>query len=255
VYRFYDESGVVVYVGKAKDLRRRLAQYRLAGPGKRGRKPRKVVKEAVALDWDLHESELDACLAEIRLIQTLRPRHNVVSAFEFLYPLIGQRRHRDTLRFCYTTSPESFDDYALHGTFRSREVTREAFFALMRLLGAIGHPEPRGRLDGDDRRAKHSHVYGFRRLPAGYAAGWSAFWRGEDDSALGELAVRLLEKPSARARAHEVQADLRALATFYAEEAAPLRAAVERCGMVAWPVPQQERDPLFLRARAGVAPG
>lgn len=252
VYRFFDAAGDVVYVGKAKDLRRRLGQYRAAGPGKRGKKPRVIVKDAVALDWDVHESELDACLAEVRLIQTLRPRHNVAGAFAFLYPLIGLRAVGDTVRFCYTSSPALFPEYALHGTYRSRELTGEAFFGLMRLLRLVGHPEPRARLDGEDRRDPHAYVFGYRRLPAPYAAAWTAFFRGEHDQILGELACRLLDKPSARKRAAEIQSDLRALAAFFAEEATPLRAAADAHALTTWPIPQSERDPLFIRARAAL---
>jgi len=250
VYRFFDDAGAVVYVGKAKNLRKRLAQYRNAGPGRRGKKPRTLVKEATAIEWEVLPSELDACLEEVRLIQALKPRQNVAAAFSFLYPMIGVRTHRDTVRFLYTTSPEHFPEYALHGAFRSRDTTGEAFFSLMRLLRWIGHPEPRTRLGGDDRRDEHSWVFGFRRLPDTHATAWTPFFRGEHDVIVSELACRLLDKPSARARAAEVQADLRALARFFSEEAAPLRRAVNELALPTWPVPQTERDPLFLRARA-----
>lgn len=250
VYRFFDDAGVVVYVGKAKNLRKRLAQYRNAGPGRRGKKPRTLVKEATAIAWEILPSELDACLEEVRLIQSLKPRQNVAAAFSFLYPMIGVRTHRDTVRFLYTTSPDRFPEYALHGAFRSRDTTGEAFFALVRLLRWLGHPEPRTRLGGDDRRDEHSWVFGFRRLPDAHATAWTPFFRGEHDVIVAELACRLLEKPSARARAAEVQTDLRALSRFFTEEAAPLRRAVTELGVGAWPIAQTDRDPLFLRARA-----
>lgn len=250
VYRFFDDAGVVVYVGKAKNLRKRLAQYRMAGPGRRGKKPRTLVKEATAIAWQVFPTELDACLEEVRLIQQLQPRQNVAAAFSFLYPMVGLRVHRDTLRFCYTTSPDLFPEYALFGAYRSRDTTGEAFFALMRLLRWIGHPEPRRGLGGEDLRDEHSWVFGFRRLPAAYHHAWPPFFRGEHDAVIAALACTLLEKPSARARASEVQDDLRSLARFYAEEAEPLRRAVKQLAVTAWPVPQTERDPLFVRWRA-----
>lgn len=251
VYRFYDREGVVVYVGKSVNLRRRLGQYRATTRARRHKKARVIVKDAVAIDWEVLPSELDACVAEVRLIQSLRPRHNVASAFEFLYPLVGLKRHGHTLRLCTTNTPARFGDYSLHGSYRSREVTRDAFFALARLLRRVGHPEPRTRLDGDDRRDPHSWVFGFRRLPESYLTTWDSFFRGEDDSVLGRVACRLLDQASARAQAAEVESDLRALATFFAEEASPLRHAVRELGFTQWPVPQTERDPLFVRYRLG----
>ena len=251
VYRFFDDAGVVVYVGKAKNLRRRLTQYRMAGPGRRGKKPRMLVKEATSIEWEVFPTELDACLAEVRLIQDLRPRQNIASAFAFLYPLIGVQTQRDTLRFCYTTSPDLFPGYTFHGAFRSRDTTGEAFFALMRLLRWVGHPEPRRSLGGEDQRDEHSYVFGFRRLPGAHATAWNAFFRGEHDVVIADLACKLLERPSARAKAHEVQTDLRSLRCFFQEEAEMLRRAVTELGFAPWPVPQTERDPLFLRFRAG----
>ena len=49
VYRYSDAEGVVIYVGKAKNLRRRLASYRNAGRKKAHRKMRRIVKAASSL--------------------------------------------------------------------------------------------------------------------------------------------------------------------------------------------------------------
>lgn len=250
VYRWLDADGVVIYVGKAKNLRRRLAQYRNTRPrAKRHSKRREIVRDAAALTWDVLPSDLDACLEEVRLIQTLRPRHNVASAFEFLYPLLGLDVRADHVRLCLTTLPERFPGYALHGAFRSRDLTGGAFFALMRLLRFVAHPVPRRAL-GDDDDVEHSYVFGWRRLAPRWPAALDAFWRGEDPALLGDLAVALLDRAGARAQAEVVQADLRLLRAFFREEAAPLRAAVTATGFTAWPVPQADRDPLFLRYRS-----
>lgn len=251
VYRFFDAAGEVVYVGKAKDLRRRLAQYRQAR-GRRGKKPRLVVRDAVELQWETYPSELDASVAEVRLIQTLRPRHNVVSTFDHLYPYIGARE-AGHWRLCFTSRPELFPEYTFSGAFRSREVTALGFFSLVRLLRFIAHMEPKARLGSELERDEHTTLVAFRQVPARFHASWSAFFRGERPDAAGDLAVRLLEKPSARAHAADVQSDLQALREFYDTEARPLREAVVVTGFDLWPVPQKERDPLFLRYR-GASP-
>ena len=65
VYLFKDEAGGVLYVGKAKNVRRRLAQYRNASRRKAHRKMRELVRVAHALEVRLEGSEADALLREM----------------------------------------------------------------------------------------------------------------------------------------------------------------------------------------------
>jgi hypothetical protein len=254
VYRLYDEAGRLLYVGKAKCLRRRLAQYRVTRRLKKDRKRQALVRAAVRIDWEVRPSELDAGLEEIRLIQDLQPRENVAGAFPFLYPFVGLAVEGRETRFCLTTTAEAFSRYELHGAFRSRRVTRTAFFSLMRLLAFVAHPSPQHRRE---RRAlpRYSCVRAFRHLPAGWPDLWRRFLRGESRAALEALALRLLEHAAARARRSEVQEALREVARFFDEEAVVLRAALQAAGAVeaAYPVPQRERDALLLRYRAEAA--
>ena len=111
VYRFYNAAGTLLYIGKARHLRRRLAQYRTTRRAKRDRKRRALVKSAARIVWDVCASELDAELTEIRLIQALHPRENVAGAFSFLYPFMGIRVDGRETRFCLTTSPEAFPGF------------------------------------------------------------------------------------------------------------------------------------------------
>jgi hypothetical protein len=250
VYRFLDAAGVLFYVGKAANLRRRLGQYRLTGRRKKERKRRALVKAAARITWEVCESPLAAALAEIRLIQTLRPPRNVASAFPFLYPYVGVATEGGETYFCLTTAPEAFPTFTFHGAFRSREVTGEAFFRLMDLLGYVGHPVPRHRcrrLGG----ARHSHVRGFRRLPTDSAEAWSALLRGTSREALEGLALRLLDHAGARARREETHRALRAVGRFFRHEARALDRVRTATGYAPYPVPQQERDLLFARYRVG----
>ena len=250
VYRIYDSAGGLLYVGKARDLRRRLAQYRTTRRTKKDRKRRALVRAAERIEWQACASELDASLTEIGLIQALHPRRNVAGAFPFLYPFIGIQVDGGDTRFCLTTSPEAFAAFELHGAFRSREVTREAFFALMRLLRFVGHEtarRPRHRLSVP----RHSHVRVFRRLPRDWPELWTAMLRGVSPAALEQLSLRLLDHDGACARSADIHADLKAVERFFADEASTLARAIAATGYVGYPVPQRDRDALFLRYRLG----
>src|SRR5438094_2359115 len=221
IYRMYDAAGGLLYVGKARNLRRRLAQYRTARRTKKDRKRRVLVRSADRIVWQVCASELEASLTEIRLIQTLRPRENVAGAFPFLYPFIGIHVDGRETRFCLTTSPEAYATFALHGAFRSRDVTGDAFFALMRLLRFVGHATPRRR-SARLSTPRHAHAFTYRRLPGDSAEAWGALLRGASCQALEQLALRLLDHAGARARRAEIQEDLRVIERFFDDEASPL---------------------------------
>ena len=79
------------------------------------------MKDAVSLSYEVCATELDASLQEVRLIQSLRPRHNVASAFEFMYPFVGLRELGHAgMPFCeiqlaLTSRPELFPDFEHFG--------------------------------------------------------------------------------------------------------------------------------------------
>lgn len=248
VYRFYDEAGALLYVGKARDLRRRLAQYRTARRTRAHAKRRALVRSAASIVWDVCATEGEAALRELRLIQSLAPRANVAGAFPFLYPYIGLRVDGSDTYFCLTTSPQAFGAFELHGAYRSRDVTGDAFFAVRRLLAFVGHPIPPRHSDRLV-AAPHSHVFGLRRLPADSHDLWRRLLRGASREALECVALRLVEHARARARRAHVQDALRAVARFYEDEAQPLAAAIAATGHAGYPVSQRDRDRLFLAYR------
>ena len=76
VYKFINEEGVVLYVGKAKNLKNRVSSYFNAA-GQAMNKTRVMVKNAHHLEFMMVESEQDALLLENTLIKKLQPRYNV----------------------------------------------------------------------------------------------------------------------------------------------------------------------------------
>src|SRR5436190_20574216 len=78
VYLVYEQQDELIYVGKAKNLKRRLSQYRNTLRRKQHRRMHGIVKDAARIKIQCAESHLDACLTEAILIQRHRPRWNIV---------------------------------------------------------------------------------------------------------------------------------------------------------------------------------
>jgi predicted GIY-YIG superfamily endonuclease len=249
VYLFKDEAGEVLYAGKAKDIRRRLASYRNAGRRRAHRKMRTLVRVAASLEVRLQPSERQALLVENELIRTLRPHYNVDGAYDFLYPAIGVSGEDGVVLLAFTTEPEAWSALGLawYGSFRSRLRAREAFDALAELLAYLGHLEPRSRLPKVPRR-RGSRLVALRRLPESVAPALHAFLGGGSRDLLPLLATLLLERPQARSEASEVQEALRTLDRFGRDDVRRLREALHATGRAGF-VHRSERDALFIAAR------
>src|SRR6478736_7156260 len=204
VYRYANSEGVVIYVGKAKNLRRRLSSYRNASRKKTHRKMRRVVKAAASLSYEHVATEEAALLLENALILELKPALNVDGAFTFLYPAIGVGRTDKHSLLCFTTQPEEYASHGLswYGTFRSRPRAKLAFDALVELLSLLGHKEKRTALPAHSTR-RGSRFVGLRQLPPELADSLPCFFAGEDGAFLGALSRALLSKPRARQDAGE----------------------------------------------------
>lgn len=250
VYVFRDAERGVLYVGKAKNLRRRLLRYRNAGRRRAHRKMRTLVREASSLEVRARSTEREALLEENALIRELRPRYNVDGAFAFLYPAVGIGHGDGHTLLCFTTKPEAYAALELRwfGTFRSRPRAREAFDALVELLALIGHVSRRTQLPAHP-SVRGSRVVGLRQLPRELAEGLSPFLGGEDRALLAALSTALLAKPRARRDAAHVEERLRLLDRFYDADTRKLRRAMARLGRTGTFVPQEERDTLFISAR------
>ena len=87
VYRYYDAEGNVIYVGKAKDLHKRVAQYFVA-PERLTRKTAVMVSKIADAQYTVVASEADALLLENNLIKQFKPRYNILLKDSKTYPWI-----------------------------------------------------------------------------------------------------------------------------------------------------------------------
>ncbi len=88
VYRFRDEHGRVIYVGKAKVLRNRLTSY-FANPDRLTPKTRTMVYTAGSVEWTVVGSELEALQLEYVWIKEYNPRFNIVFRDDKSYPYLA----------------------------------------------------------------------------------------------------------------------------------------------------------------------
>lgn len=87
VYRYYNSSGEVIYVGKAKDLHKRVAQY-FVPPERLNTKTRVLVSKIADVQYAVVDSEADALLLENNLIKQYKPRYNILLKDSKTYPWI-----------------------------------------------------------------------------------------------------------------------------------------------------------------------
>lgn len=87
IYEYYDKDGVIIYVGKAKNLKKRVSSYFTRDESLTG-KVRILVQKIVDIRYVVVDTELDALLLENNLIKKYQPRYNVLLKDDKTYPWI-----------------------------------------------------------------------------------------------------------------------------------------------------------------------
>ena len=85
-YQYFDEKGTIIYVGKAKNLKRRVSSY--FNKEHDSNKTRVLVKQIRDIKYIVVNTEEDALLLENNLIKQYRPRYNVLLKDDKTYPSI-----------------------------------------------------------------------------------------------------------------------------------------------------------------------
>lgn len=86
VYHFYDDNDNIIYIGKAKDLKRRVSSY--FSKNHTRLKTKKLVSKIVDIKCIIVETEIDALLLENNLIKKHQPRYNILLKDDKSYPWI-----------------------------------------------------------------------------------------------------------------------------------------------------------------------
>ena len=93
VYKYFDKDGVIIYVGKAKSLKKRVSSY-FTKKHHDNFKTSVLVSKIVHLEYTVVDTEMDALLLENSLIKEFQPKYNIALKDDKSYPYIKVSKER-----------------------------------------------------------------------------------------------------------------------------------------------------------------
>ena len=129
VYRFYDKEEKVIYVGKAKNLHKRVASY--FNKEHESGKLRLMVKKIENIEVVVTENEQDALLLENNLIKKLQPRYNVMLKDDKTFPWICIKK--EPFPRVFSTRQVKKDGSEYYGPYASVRMMRTLLETIRRL--------------------------------------------------------------------------------------------------------------------------
>ncbi|AQS35805.1 Excinuclease ABC subunit C [Shewanella psychrophila] len=130
VYRMYDADNVVIYVGKAKDLKKRLSSYFRKNLG--NVKTQALVSHIANIDVTVTHSETDALILENDYIKQYMPRYNVLLRDDKSYPYILLSHHKHP-RLAYHRGPKR-DKGTYFGPYPNGGAVRESLHLMQKIF-------------------------------------------------------------------------------------------------------------------------
>ncbi|RJS95291.1 excinuclease ABC subunit UvrC [Salinisphaera sp. Q1T1-3] len=131
VYRMYDASGDVLYVGKAKNLKKRVSSYFLRASG--NAKTEAMLDQVANIEVTITHTEDDALLLESTLIKKHRPRYNIYLRDDKSYPYLLITGDNDFPRVVYHRGAQKRSGHYF-GPFPSSGAVKNTADTLMRLF-------------------------------------------------------------------------------------------------------------------------
>ncbi len=136
VYLMKDAAGKIIYVGKAKRLKARVASYAREedAPSWYRQKVMAMVARVEAVDYIVTGSEKEALLLESTLIKRHRPRYNVDLRDDKSYPYFRLSLQDEFPRFSLVRRPDAGDGARYFGPFESAGAARKTLHWLQRIF-------------------------------------------------------------------------------------------------------------------------
>ncbi len=150
VYLHRDRFGRVIYVGKARDLRKRLSNYFTPSRLMRADpKVRALIEAIYDFDWHIAGSEPEALLLEGKLIKEYRPRYNVSFRDDKRFLMVKVDLHEEWPRFRLTRLKNPDDGARYFGPFAHSGALRQTLTFMRKKFGVLtfgrGSPSERER--------------------------------------------------------------------------------------------------------------
>jgi excinuclease ABC subunit C len=121
IYKYYDASGILIYVGKAKCLKKRIASY--FTKNQNSFKTIELVQKIERIEFTIVDSEQDALLLENSLIKQYKPRYNILLKDDKGYPYLVIKKERFPRVF---STWKKYNDGSIYlGPFTSKGTIRE----------------------------------------------------------------------------------------------------------------------------------
>ena len=130
VYRFFNESDKVIYVGKAKNLKNRLSSYFQSNLAQ---KTNRMVHEAVRVDWTIVKTELEALALEFSWIKQYHPHYNVRFKDDKSYPYLAISL-KDEYQRIFITRNEKRPGLKYFGPYTNAWALRNTYEVLLKVF-------------------------------------------------------------------------------------------------------------------------
>ncbi|MFY7698439.1 MAG: excinuclease ABC subunit UvrC [Legionella sp.] len=132
VYRMLDDNGVVLYVGKASNLKNRVSSY--FHKNHTGAKTRSLVGQVAAIEVSITRSETEALLLESSLIKSLRPKYNVLLRDDKSYPYLYVSSHPKFPRMEIMRSKKKPHKGEFYGPYPSATAVRQTLITIQKVF-------------------------------------------------------------------------------------------------------------------------
>lgn len=142
-YQYYNKDGIIIYVGKAKDLNNRVHSY---FAGKVTGKTAKLVSEIADFKYIVANSELEAFIIELNLIKKYQPKYNILLKDDKSYPYIEYiSKPYPKLKVSRYLSIKKKDNKILFGPYPNA-------YAARRIVNLINRLYPLKKCDGNPKK-------------------------------------------------------------------------------------------------------